>query len=84
LNELAKYLFENLIVDFEGEVTPETVRVFLRKDESPMARALMQKIIEENGIDDLLIAVADCLKADLSDGITPPVIRGHLLGYSES
>lgn len=84
MNELAKYLFENLIVDFEGEVTPETVRVFLRKDESPVARALMQKIIEENGIDDLLIAVADCLKADISEGITPPVIRGHLLGYSES
>ena len=84
MNELAKYLFENLIVDFEGEVTPETVRVFLRKDESPVARALMQKIIEENGIDDLLIAVADCLKGDLSEGITPPVIRGHLLGYSES
>ena len=84
MNELAKYLFENLIVDFEGEVTPETVRGFLRKDESPVARALMQKIIEENGIDDLLIAVADCLKADLSTGIAPPVIRGHLLGYSES
>ena len=84
MNELAKYLFANLIVDFEGEVTPETVRIFLRKDESPMARALMQKIIEENGIDDLLIAVADCLKEDLSNGISPPVIRGHLLGYSES
>ena len=84
MNELAKYLLANLIVDFEGEVTPETVRGFLRKDESPVARALMQKIIEENGIDDLLIAVADCLKADLATGITPPVIRGHLLGYSES
>ena len=84
MNELAKYLFANLIVDFEGEVTPETVRIFLRKDESPVARALMQKIIEENGIDDLLIAVADCLKADLANGIAPPVIREHLLSYSES
>ncbi len=84
MKELAHYLFENIILDFEGEVTTETIRAFLRKDESPEARALMQKIIEENGIDDLLIAIADCLTSDLAKGITTDSIKEHLSGYSES
>ena len=84
MNELAQYLIENLIFDFEGEVTAETVRSFLRQDNRPESRALLQKIIEENGIDDLLIAIADCLTLNLASGITPDVIREHLLSYSES
>ena len=84
MNELAQYLFDNLIVDFEGEVTTDTVRAFLRKDDSALARAVMQKIIEDKGIDELLIAIADCLTADLSKGINVPSIREHLISYSES
>jgi len=84
LNELAQYLLDNLILYFEGEVTTETVRDFLRRDDSPMSRALLQKIIEENGIEDLLIAIADCLNGNLATGIDNNVIREHLVGYSES
>jgi hypothetical protein len=84
LNELAQYLLDNLILDFEGEVTTETVRDFLRRDDSPMARALLQKIIEDNGIEDLLLAVADCLNGNLASGINTNVIREHLVGYSDS
>lgn len=84
MNELAQYLLENIIVDFEGEVTTETVRDFLRRDESALSRALLQKIIEDNGIEDLLLAVADCLNEHLATGINTNVIREHLVGYSES
>ncbi len=84
MNELAQYLLEKVILDFDGEVTAETVRAFLRRDEQSDSRALLQKIIEENGIDDLLIALADCLTADLSRGITADIIREHLTTYSES
>jgi hypothetical protein len=84
LNELAQYLLENLILDFEGEVTTETVRDFLRRDDSPAARALLQKIIEDNGIEELLLAVADCLNGNLATGIDTGVIREHLVGYSDS
>ena len=84
MNELALYLLEKMLVDFNGEVTTETVRAFLRRDENTESRALLQKIIEENGIDDLLIALADCLTADLSNGINADVIRDHLVTYSES
>ncbi len=84
MNELAQYLLENLIVDFEGEVTTETVRAFLRKDDSALSRALLQKVIEEKGIEDLLIAVADCITANISNALTPAEIREHLITYSES
>ncbi len=84
MNELAQYLLENLIVDFEGEVNTETVRAFLRQDNKNESRALMQKIIEDNGIEDLLLALADCLVSDLGNGINTDVIRGHLSTYSES
>jgi len=84
LNELAQYLIENLIVDFEGEVTSEAVRAFLRKDDSPEARALLQKIIEEKGINDLLITVADCLTQEITRIIDPQMVKGHLANYSEA
>jgi hypothetical protein len=84
LNELAKYLLENMIFDFEGEVTADNLRAFLRDDTSPEARSLMQKIIEDNGIDELLLTLADCLTTNLASGITPDVIRQHLVVYSES
>jgi hypothetical protein len=84
LNELAQYLIENIILDFEGEVTVETIRAFLRKDTSPEARALLQKIIEEKGIDDLLITLADCLTQELSSKMDAETIKGHLINYSEA
>jgi hypothetical protein len=84
LNELAKYLMENLIFDFEGEVTADAFRGFLREDSSQESRALMQKIIEENGIEDLLITLADCLTSDLATGITPEVINRQLMAYTEA
>jgi len=84
LNELAQYLFDNMIIDFEGEVSTETIRAFLRKDEGPVSRALLQKIIEDKGIDDLVIALADVLKANVTNGIDTGLIREHLVTYSES
>lgn len=84
MNELAQYLFDNMIIDFEGEVSMETIRVFLRKDEGPVSRALLQKIIEDKGIDDLVIALADVLKANVTNGIDTGLIREHLVTYSES
>jgi hypothetical protein len=84
LDELAQYLIEKIIIDFDGDVTMETVREFLRKDSSPTARALLQKVIEEKGIDDLMLALADCLTANIAASISPEMIREHLLTYSES
>jgi hypothetical protein len=84
VKELVRYLIENMYVDFQGDISLETVRGFLREDESREARQLLSKIIEEKGIDDLLITLADCLKDHISTGVTDSVVREQLSLYSDS
>jgi hypothetical protein len=45
---------------------------------------LLSKIIEENGVDDLLITLADCLKDHIRTGVSEQIIREQLSTYSES
>lgn len=84
MKDLIRYLLENLYLDFQGEITIETVRTFLREDESREARALLSKIIEDKGVDDLLITLADCLQDHIRTGITEETLREQLSMYSES
>jgi hypothetical protein len=84
VKDLIRYLIENLYLDFQGEITIETVRGFLREDDSREARALLSKIIEDKGVDDMLITLADCLQDHLRSGINEDVIREQLSMYSES
>ena len=84
MQELVRYLLENLYLDFQGDISVETVRGFLREDDSREARALLSKIIEEKGVDDLLLALADCLKEQLRTGITEKTVRDQLSVYTDS
>jgi hypothetical protein len=84
VKELTLYLLENLYLDFQGDISLETVRSFLREDDSPEARRLLAKIIEENGVDEMLLTLADCLKDNISTGIRPDVIDDALNMYSAS
>ena len=84
MKELVRYLFENLYFDIRGDISVEKVREFLREDDSREARQLLSKIIEENGVDDLLITLADCLKDHIRTGVSEQIIREQLGTYSES
>ena len=84
MKELIRYLIDNMYLDFQGDISLETVRGFLRDDDSREARQLMSKIIEEKGIDDLLITLADCLKEHIPTGVSDTVVREQLNMYSES
>lgn len=84
MKELVRYLMENLYLDFQGDISVEKVREFLREDDSREARQLLSKIIEEKGVDDLLITLADCLKESIRTGVTEDTIRDQLSLYSES
>ncbi len=84
MKELVSYLFQNLYLDFQGEISVEQVREFLREDESREARQLLSKIIEEKGIDDLLITLADCLREYIRSGVNEDIIREQLQTYSDS
>ena len=54
-----------MYLDFQGESSLETVRQFLRSDDSREARQLLQKLIEDKGVDELLLTLADVLKDHL-------------------
>jgi hypothetical protein len=84
VNELIRYLLENIQLDFRGEVTLEQVRAMLRDDGSREARSLMEKLSADAGVDEMLITLADTLKDYISQGITPDVVREQLQMYSES
>jgi len=84
VKELARYLLSNLQLDFSGHITIEQVREFLREDDSREARVLLSKLIEDKGVDELLVVVADCLKDHITVGITDEVIRDQLNTYAES
>lgn len=84
MKELVRYLLENMYVDFQGEISLDTVRQFLRGDDSREAKALLQKLIEDKGVDDLLITLADVLKEHIRTGINEQVTREQLVMYAES
>jgi hypothetical protein len=84
VKELVEYLLKNLYIDFQGEISVERVREFLRQDDSREARKVLAKIIEEEGVDDLLLTLADCLREHLRHGINEDVVRDQLNLYAES
>lgn len=84
MNRLIAYLLENVILDFQGDLTLEMVRDFLREDNSRDSRALLAKLVEDRGVSDMLIVVADCLRDHLKTGINSDVMSEQLRMYSES
>jgi hypothetical protein len=84
VRELVRYLLENAYIDFGGDLSMEKVREFLRDDDTREARALLAKLIDDKGVDDLMITIADCLKDHIRVGITEETIREQLSTYSES
>jgi hypothetical protein len=85
VKELIKYLLDNMYLDFQGEITLETVRGFLREDDGREARALLAKLMENQGsVDDMLITLADCLKEHIQTGVNEKVVSEQLAMYTES
>jgi hypothetical protein len=84
VRELVRYLLENAYIDFGGDLTIEKIRELLLHDETREARSLLSKLIDDKGVDDLLITIADCLKDHIRVGITEETIREQLSTYSDS
>lgn len=84
MKELVRYLLENMYIDFQGEISLEQVRGFLREDDGKEARQLLAKLIEDKGVDEMLITLADCLKDHIQTGVTDKIVKEQLLLYSDS
>lgn len=84
MRELVRYLLANAVIDFQGDITMDRVRKFLREDDSREARSLLSKLIDDKGVDEFLITIADCLKDYIQVGISEETLREQLGTYSES
>ncbi len=84
MNALITYLIENLILDFQGDLNLDMVRNFLKEDDSRDARLLLSKLVEDRGVSDMMITLADCLHDYLKTGINDEVVREQIRLYTES
>ena len=84
MKPLIAYLLDHLILDFSGDLTLDMVRDFLRDDDSREGRALMAKLVEDRGVSDMMITLADCLQDYLKTGINEDTLRDQIRTYAES
>ena len=84
MKQLIAYLLDHAILDFSGDLTLDMVRDFLRDDDTPESRKLLAKLVEDRGVDDMIVTLADCLQDYLRSGINEDVVRELIRLYSES
>ncbi|GAC1575014.1 MAG: hypothetical protein NVS3B20_24870 [Polyangiales bacterium] len=84
MNELIRYLLENMYLDFQGEISLEQVRSMLRNDGSRDAKSMLEKLTQDAGVDDMLLTLADTLKDYIPQGVNEEVMKEQLHMYSES
>jgi hypothetical protein len=84
MNQLIAFLREHLILDFQGDLTMEQVREFLKNDDSRDAKSLNAKIVADRGVDEMMIVLADCLLEHAQKALSDDVVREQLRNYSES
>ncbi len=84
MQRLIAYLLENLILDFQGDLTLDEVRDYLRDDNSAEARALLAKLVEDRGVSDMMITLADCLQDHIKVGISEQVLHEQIRTYADS
>ena len=84
MKQLIAYLLDHAILDFSGDLSLDMVRDFLRDDDGPEGRKLLSKLVEDRGVDDMVVTLADCLQDYLRTGINDEVVREQIRLYSES
>ena len=84
MKQLIAYLLDHAMLDFSGELTIDMVKDFFRDEDSPAARALLNKIMQDGGVEEMQITLADCLQEALRTGLNEGVVGEQLKLYAES
>ena len=84
MKQLIAYLLDHAILDFSGDLTLDMVRDFLREDDSAEGRKLLAKIVQDRGVEEMLVMLGDCLQDYLRTGLSDDVVREQIRLYSES
>lgn len=84
MNRLIEYLRQNILIDFQGDLSVAKVRELLAGDESRDAKALLTKLVADRKVEDMLVVLADCLTESIQQALTDDIMREQLRMYSES
>ena len=84
VNRLIEYLRQNILIDFQGDLSVAKVRELLAGDDSRDAKAILTKLVADRKVEDMLVVLADCLLEPVQQALTDDVMREQLRMYSES
>ncbi len=84
MKQLIAFLLDHAMLDFSGGLTIDMVKDFIRDDESREARALLAKLMQDGGVEEMQITLADCLQEHLRSGLNEEVVHEQLKLYAES
>ncbi|MEZ4366736.1 MAG: hypothetical protein R2939_10670, partial [Kofleriaceae bacterium] len=84
VDRLIAHLRQNLIIDFQGDLSIEQVREMLAGDDSREARAVLARVVAEQSVENMLLVLADCLLEPVQQAVTDGVLREQLVTYAQS
>jgi hypothetical protein len=84
VNRLIDYLRQNLMIDFQGDLSVAKVRELLAGDDSRDAKNILSKLVADKKVEDMLLVLSDCLLEPVQRALTDDVMREQLRTYSES
>jgi hypothetical protein len=84
VNRLIDYLRQNLMIDFQGDLSLAKVRELLAGDDSRDAKALLAKLVAERNVNDMVLVLADCLLEPVQHALSDDLMREQLRMYTES
>ncbi|HEY1546602.1 MAG TPA: hypothetical protein VGG28_02215 [Kofleriaceae bacterium] len=84
MNRLIDYLRQNLMIDFQGDLSVAKVRELLAGDDSRDAKTLLAKLVAERNVEDMMLVLADCLLEPVQHALGDDLMREQLRMYTES
>lgn len=73
-----------MFVDFQGELSVEKLKELLAGDDSRDGRNLLARVTRDQGTNDMMVALADCLLEVVQKALTDEVMREQLRAYVEA
>ncbi len=84
VNRLIEYLRQNMMIDFQGDLSVAKVRELLAGDDSRDAKNLLAKLVADRKVEDFILVLADCLAEPVQRAMTDEVMREQIRMYAES
>lgn len=84
VNRLIEYLRQNMMIDFQGDLSVAKVRELLAGDDTRDAKNLLAKLVADRKVEDFILVLADCLGEAVQKALTDDVMREQIRMYAES